>query len=398
MKSMLLTAVSAACLLLCAENAFADDQPTVLAKAGVGYDAREADSDRCDTIIQRAPNSDLPPDEHPMGGVTVIGPSVAASAAGGMMAAAMIESMELARGRAAASKVCMRNLGYVELPLTPSEATAYGRGSHEAWERTFLATDLSARIKAMNLPIVPQLPPYRDEPMSHGGLKIDAASLALAGPTNDGEGTILTGKAVRIRTATLVTPIATTDGDIRISAAPGTVFHQIDNRTQREPLLRKLSATWCGPVKQSANGVDADDFFCFTGRDDGYEIYRPSGQSWYAGPYKDGLKLPRYTQPIKLEERASDDLGPLDLTVEVTDTHIHWIDLAAYVSRDGKKSEIWSRHLVFNSKGEATLPLWNQRLLIARAGEHGSRVKLTLTQDGTGESWRDEDHDPAANP
>lgn len=391
-------AAAAACFLLCAGSAFADNQVIVLAKAGATYDMRAADQDRCSAIVQKAPLSDLPPPDHPMAYPVVYGGG-AAGVAGTFFADSLIKEEQIAEARSAGEKVCIHNLGYIDVPLTADEASAYHKGSHEAWERAFMAGDLTARIKAMNIPVVPPLPPYRDDPMSQGGIKIDAASIALATTTNDGEGPVLTGKAVRYRTATLVTPIATTAGDVLLTAPAGTIFHQIDNRSQREPLLRKLSATWCGPVHQTAKGVEAEDFYCFIGRNDGYEIFHPSGQEWYAGPYTDGLLLPRYTQPIRLEERTvADDLGPLDLTVEVDDIHKTWIDFSAYVAKDGKKSKIWWRRVMFNAKGEAVLPLWNQRLQIAHIGEHGSRVKLALTQDGGGQSWRDEDTDPAANP
>jgi hypothetical protein len=387
-------AAAAACFLLCAGSALADDDNTILAKAGGSYDARQADQDRCAEIIQRAPITDLPAPEHPMAYPVVTGGGVA----GSFFALEMIQAEELAKSRAAGVKFCMHNLGYVAVPLTPDEVAAYNKASHDAWERSFLAGDMGARIKALDIPAVPLLPGYRDEPMGYGGLKIDAASLALTAPLNDGHGTIVTAKASRARTAVLVTPIATTDGTVRVAADAGTVFHQVDHNYQREPLLRAQTATWCGPVRQISDGNEAKDFYCFTARDNGYEVYRPTGQAWYAGPYKDGLMLPRYIQPIQLKERAADDLAPLDLTIDVEDVHQHWVDLAAYVTQDGKQSEVWSGRYNFNSKGEAVVQLWNQRLTIARATEHGSHLKLELAQGGNGLSWRDEDRDAIAKP
>ncbi|HEX3675161.1 MAG TPA: hypothetical protein VHU87_12885 [Rhizomicrobium sp.] len=380
--------------MLGAGVALADGDNTILAKTGGSYDARAADQDRCAEIVQRAPEADLPAPEHPLAYPVVTGGGVA----GSFFALEMIKAAELAKARAAGEEYCMHNLGYVAVPLTPDEAASYNKASHEAWERNFLAGDLGGRIKALNIPAVPPLPAYRDEPMVYGGLKIDAATLALTAPTNDGLGTIVTAKASRARTAVLVTPIATADGAVRVAADAGTVFHQVDHRYQREPLLRAQTATWCGPVRQISNGVEAKDFFCFTARDDGYEVFRPSGQPWYAGPYTDGLMLPHYIEPIRLEERAADDLGPLDLTIDVVDVHLHWVDLAAYVTQDGKTSEVWAGRYNFNSRGETNVQLWNQRLTIARATEHGSHLKLAMTQDGNGLSWRDEDRDTIARP
>jgi hypothetical protein len=387
MKSMLMSAVSAACLLLGAGAAWADGPVTVMAKAGGSFDQRAADQDRCSAVVQRAPLADLPPPEHPIAMPVVTGGG-AGGMAGALVVATIIESEELARARDAGEKVCMRNLGYFAVPLTADEAAQYGKGSHETFERSFLAGDMSARIKAMNANAVPLLPGYASEPMVYGGLKIDPASIALSAPDNDGAGVILTAKATRVHTATLVTPIATTDGKVRIAADPGAVFHQVDHRYQHAPILRAQTATWCGPVHQVGTG--AADFYCFTARDDGYEIYQPSGESWYAGPYTDGLMLPRYTKPIQIQERASDDLGPLDVTLEVRDVHEHYMDLAAYVTKDGGKSEIWSGRCNFNSSRQTTLALWNQRLQLTRA-EHGSHLKLSLQPNSDGQNWRAED-------
>ena len=132
---------------------------------------------------------------------------VGGSGIGGVLGAYMAAKMEVDRAimeaRDNAEKVCIRNLGYVDLPLTPEEAAAYRRMSsseEQAWEKTFLAGDPSARLAPLVTPKVPPLPPYRNGPFAQGGLKIDPDSLQAAdGEVSDG-GNIVTGMATRWRT------------------------------------------------------------------------------------------------------------------------------------------------------------------------------------------------------
>jgi hypothetical protein len=222
--------------------------------------------------------------------------------------------------------------------------------------------------------------------MSQGGLKIDAASLSPVASEIDGHGDIVTGTASRSRTALLTTPIKTTAGNILLSADSGAVFHQVDYRTQQDPLLRVQSATWCGPVVETANGNTAKNFYCFTGREHGYEIYRPSGQPWFAGPYAGGFVLPFYDQPIVLQEREHDDLGSLEFTITVVAVERSSLDLAASVHHAGKNVPVWSRTLDFDKTGTAVLPLWSDRIQFTQDGPH--RVKVRLSHDGDGTSWR----------
>jgi hypothetical protein len=197
---------------------------------------------------------------------------------------------------------------------------------------------------------------------------------------------VLTGHAKRARTATLVTPIETQSGAVRVAADPGTVFHQVDYRRQAEPLLRLDGATWCGPVHQLSNGNSAKDFYCFVGRDDGYEVFRPSGQPWLAGPYAGGFALPLYTTPIKLEERPQDDLGAMDFNIRVLDIGNRSVRLAADVTHDGKKSTVWDRQIYFDSKNKtATLPLWDKRLTLTQTTREEVTAEFT---DGDGRDWR----------
>jgi len=311
---------------------------------------------------------------------------------GSALADAAIAEEDIRQGRREAEQKCLRYLGYVQLPLTAAEAAEYDHlssGEQTAWEKNFLTTDLSARLEPLLKPKVPQLPGYRAEKATHGGLKIDIASLAVTTATVTDQGDILAGKATRWRTAVLKTPIDTGAGDVRVTAEAGTVFHQVDYRTQYEKLLRNPGATWCGPAMEAASGNSAKSLYCFTSSPDGYDVYRPTGQDWFAGPHRDGFTLASYGKPIVLEERGQDDLGPIDFVVTVTSMKNRVVQLTAYLMRDGKRVEVWSRALAFNSRGQTIVPLWDRRLWLTRMASN--TVRADLTDDGDGTSWRESD-------
>lgn len=387
-----ITLAVVACELTFDCRSYAEEDPvTVLAKANASIAGRANDQQKCAEVVERAPSRD-----YPEGDGSFLVPNGSAAGEGGVPAVAGVAIaglifglIELGRAEDRAQSLCMRNLGYVELPLTPDEAATYKKLSlrdRAGWEATFLSSDLEARVKAVVTPKVPRLPGYRDEPMEQGGLKIEAETLVLAASQIDETGNVVTGTAIRSRTATLITPLETKDGPVRIAADAGTVFHQVDYRPQSEPLLRTDGATWCGPVRQMSGGNVAKDFYCFTGFDDGYRIYRPTGQAWMAGPYADGFMLPSYTSEIKLEEREQDDLGPLDFSIAVNEINHRSVDLAAYVKHAGKRVLVFKRRVEFATNGQAILPLWTMRLILTRTAHGG--VTAELKQDGDGKGWR----------
>lgn len=381
-----LSAVAAVCVL--ALQAGASETATVLAKPGVNYDGRIADLSSCGEAAHLAPLSDLPPPDHP-----AVMPVVVGGGIGGVLGSAIAAQAEvdraIAESRKNAKLLCMHNLGYVDLPLTSDEAAARRRADEDAWDRTFLATDLSTRLAPLLVPKVPPLPGYRDGPWMHGGLKIDADSLVVAAAEIENSGDIVTGQALRLRTAVLVTPIQTREGEVRVAADVGTIFHQADYRVQTQHMLRNENATWCGPVREQAAGNEAKTLYCFTGGHGGYEVFRPTGEAWFAGPYKDGFRLPLYDQPIRLEERTSDDLGPLDFAISVTAVSNAVVRLEATLRHDGKNVQIWNRDLVFDSKSKAYLPLWNMRVVLTHTSKHV--VKIELDHGGDGHGWKDGD-------
>ncbi|MFI4975111.1 MAG: hypothetical protein ACHP84_11280 [Caulobacterales bacterium] len=361
-----------------------------LAKPGGGYEAWKADLAQCHAVASRARIDDLPP-----GNSVFMGPVTGdmTTVVGATIAFALIGMVETSHQRRLAVTLCMRNLGYAVLPLTAQETAVYQQLSGsglDGWQKSFLEQDLTARMSAALTPAVPRLPPYRDEPLTQGGLKLDAGSLAPASGPVDAKGVVLTGKASRWRTAVLAEPFETTAGFIDVAGAPGAVFYQADVRPQREPLLRQDGATWCGPVTQTATqGAPSREVYCFTGRDDGYEVYQTSGYDWFGGAYGDGFTLPRFNKPIVLNERADDDLGPLDFEVRAITIKHDFVDLEGVVRRRGDEVAVWDRRLKFDAGGSAVLPLWTRRLVLTRTG--AGSLNAALDANGDGHGWREGD-------
>jgi len=287
----------------------------------------------------------------------------------------------------------MYNLGYRVFAMTPAEITTYAKvpqGKQKQWLRDFMPADIQARLEPLMQKIVPRLPAYEpDAPLADGAIRI--SNLTLAESEIRDKGVVVKGSATRRRTAVLVTPIETKEGAVHLAADPGTVFHLVDYRPQKEPLLRQDGATWCGPMRQMAAGNVAKDFYCFTGRDYGYEVYRPSGKPWLSGPLTNGLILPLYQQPIKLEERAEDDLGSMDLDLRVVAVESSRVLIAAEVRHGGETVRLWLRRIRFE-KNVAVLPLWDAKLTLTR--QANKSLKAELSHDGDGKDWRAGDLSP----
>jgi hypothetical protein len=293
----------------------------------------------------------------------------------------------------------MYNLGYRVIPMTKAEIAAHAKvpqAKQKQWERDFMPADAAERLAPLLKPVVPRLPAYEsDAPLVDGGIKL--ADLTLVSQEIHDKGFVVKGTATRRRTATLVTPIETSEGAIRIAADAGTVFLEVDYRTVKEPMLRQDGSTWCASVKQVADGNTAKDFFCFTGRDNGYEVTQPTGYPWLAGPYGGGLILPVYAKPIQLEERQQDDQTPMDVEIKVVKIENSGVYIACDARYKGEVMRMWLRRISFE-KDVAVLPLWDSKLTLTRATPakpadksakpSGKVLKAELTHDGDGKSWR----------
>lgn len=369
----------------------------ILAKAGGDFETRRSDQARCEAIASKAPTEDLPGYETgPMpngaqGGLYGV--------AGAAIAGLLIGAMEKDKARGRAEAFCLSNLGYGVVPLTAEEASAYSKSmgsSRDDFERTFLAQDLQQRLEPVLAPKVPPLPGYVDGPGVQGGLRLDLGSLKAADHPVAAEGVVATGRMERRRTATLEAPFKSDTGQIRISAEAGTIFHQVDYRPQRSPLLRTPGATWCGQARQTTATPAANaptqgslEIYCLTSQADGYDLFRPTGFAWLAGPYRDGFVLPRLAAPVALRERDHDDLGDLRLEIRVVGVKVRAVTLEGRALKDGKSVRLWTRRLEFDAAGRATLPVWSRRLVLARSGE--AAVTAVIDEQGDGRGWREGD-------
>lgn len=366
---------------------------TFLAKVDGTAEQRNADQARCREIVSNADSADMPQVDAPSMQINTSALSAlpqyntVGGAIGLGVAMLIVGAVEDAKAARRGENLCMYNMGYRAVPMTPAELATYAKlPSHKQkeWERNLMPADTADRLAPVLKPLVPRLLPYEpDAPLVDGGIRI--ADLSLAAQEIHEKGLVVKGTAMRRRTATLVTPIESKDGPIRIAADPGTVFQEIDTRTQKEPMLRQDSSTWCGTMRQMAAGNVAKDYYCLTGRDNGYEVIRPSGRNWMPDTDSPRLILPIYTQPITLEERKQDDLGPMELELKVAKIENSGVYIAGDVRRGHEAVRMWLRRIPFD-KNVAVLPLWDSKLTLTRLPNKD--LKAELTHDGDGSGWR----------
>ncbi|MDQ0465588.1 hypothetical protein QO010_003377 [Caulobacter ginsengisoli] len=382
-------ALALALAAISVQAAHAAEPAAVLAKPGGSYDQRAADQATCKAIAAQAPAADLPGLSYSGAGGGVAYPDMA-TAAGGAIAMLIIAGIETNQARGRAVGLCLTNMGYTAVTLTPEEADAWrglAGGRREAWERAFLATDLSGRIEAATRPSVPQLPPFREEPGTIGGVRVDMASLAATGgPVRKGE-VLMTGRLARFRTAVLAQPFEG-GGAIRVEAKAGTVFQLIDVRPQRSRWLRSQAATWCAQVNETTQGSTSPQNYCFYSLRDGYEAVRAQGRPWLWGGYG-GIRVPNIAGPILLEERAGGDEAPIDFEVRLVAVSSRRIGVAVTARKGERAVGLQYRDLPLGADGKAVLPLWSRRLVITRTS--ATEATAVLDDQGDGQGWREGD-------
>lgn len=391
-------AVGAGLILCLAAGPTLAVEPTVsiLARAGGSVAGREADQARCDAIAAEAPEADLPrggdlASAMGRGGrahgrpaaVRVEGPVM-----GGLMNA-VPGAMEVQRARGLASDFCLSNLGYVPVALTPEQAAAFRRlhgGRKRAWEESFLADPATAaRIAALRAFPARDLPDYRAEPATQGGIRFDIAGLTTArGPVNRGE-VLASGGATRWRTAEVVEPFEARISSGVLDAPTGTVFHQVDFRPQTTPALRDLAATWCGPLTETNRvGARATEVWCFTPQPGGYTLFRATGHAWQAGAYNNGPVFMAVRDPLVLRERPADDMA-LDYDIRISSLTASNVIIEGVVRHDQEQVVLWRQQIPMRPGATRTLPLWSRRLHLTRA-EGG--VIAVLDDQGNGDGPR----------
>ena len=383
--------ILALALVLFSTSVVAAEKPiAILAKPGGTFAQREVDRATCQHIVNKSPGADMPAINRTGGNIT--GAPTLAGAAGASIAMLLFELIDSGRAQSKGQTFCLENLGYSPVPLTDAEKEDYLRQPMErrqAWEEKFLGSDLTARIVAVRSAIVPPLPAYRDEPNTIGGLRFFVGDFTASDKPVSKGGVIITGKVERWRTAILIADFATENGPVTVAGKAGAVFHQVDYRPQRDPLLRDQGATWCGPFEQtSAGGTPAPSVYCFSTHREGYGAYHPTGFTWLAGPLDQGFVLPSFTKPILLDERPTDDLGQLDFVIKVDSVTPGAVALSGIVTHNGQHVRIWSRRLKAGRDGKIVIPMWARRAVLTPDPTAGT-VAAVLDSRGDGKSMRD---------
>lgn len=398
MKSAVSRAVGAVLLFcLSAASAQASERPvSILARAGGSLAEREADQLRCEALAQRAPQTDLPQGGdlasamgrggHAYGRQPV--PQVQGTTIGGLMNV-VPGAVELERARDLAAEFCLSNLGYAPVSLTPEEADAFRRlhgGRKRSWEEQFLASpDTAARIAALRASPARDLPGYRAEPETLGGIRIDVRSLTATQGVVQRGGVAASGAAARWRTAEIAEPFEARISSGVLTAPAGVVFHQVDFRPQAEPLLRDPAATWCGPLTETNRvGAQATEVWCFTPQPDGYTLFRATGHAWQAGVYNHGPVFVGVREPLVLREREADAMS-LAFDIRVSSLTASNVILEGVVRHGDEQVVLWRQQIPMRARATRSLPLWSRRLHLARV-ENG--VTVLLDDTGTGEGPR----------
>lgn len=382
--------VAFAVALLSTSSIAAEKPIAILAKVGGTFAQREVDRAACQHIVNKSPGADMPAINRTGGNMT--GAPTVAGAVGASIAMLLFDLIDSGRAQSKGQTFCLENLGYSPVPLTDGEKQDYLRQPVErrqAWVEKFLDRDLTARIVAERSAVVPPLPAYRDEPNTIGGLRFFVDGFIAADKPVGKGSVIITGKVERSRTAVLLADFATENGLVIVKGKAGAVFHQVDYRPQRDPLLRDQGATWCGPVEQtSADGTPAQSVYCFSTHRGGYGAYHPTGFTWLAGPLDQGFVLPSFTKPIVLDERLTDDLGPLEFLIRVDSVTTSAVSLSGIVTHNGQHVRIWSRRLKSGRDGKVVIPLWSRRAMLTPNPVAGT-VAVVFDSQGDGKSLRD---------
>lgn len=362
----------------------------IMTRINTSLSARDADRAECRRTVDKAPGRDMPTVDRTVVGMPMDGSGGAPAVAGAAIVMLIFDMIENGRAADRGVSLCMQNKGYTPLQLTSEELSEYlalpleKRG---AWEDAFFLKDLSQRIAATSATKVAQLPDYDDDLQTIGGLRFLVDSFSTPETSVVQGDVVLTGKVERSRTAVLANDFRSEGGLVMIEGKAGSVFHLVDYRPQRDPALRQPGATWCGPVEQISGGLAAPSVYCLTSRPEGYNLFRPTGFAWLAGPPGDGFILPPLRTSIELVERDADDLGPLDFAISVDKISPSALVLTGAVTRMGMKVRVWNRRIKADGNHSVTVPLWQRELVLDI--DPNLRVRAHLEVSSSSASLRD---------
>jgi hypothetical protein len=346
--------------------------PALWVKAGAPPAEAEAAYDACFKDAQEITGTDAIA-LYPRGPVTVNVPAgasqatqaryAAAGAAGAALGAFLVIAAEqqaaAANRRAKAIPRCMHVKGYHQMAITAQEdADLHGQGAPEkraAWlERFYARPDFNQRLTdAVRLPTrLPAVSEGRPPSTVFGSLQFDPSKLYAPSGEVKGDGAVLAGPVGHWRTATLKT-------DVTLKGVKDGVVHA-GAPLQLAALDDAAWPYWCT--------AEADNHVCLRMEGDYYVSILAKGPSWAA------VSMARNASEsgdiddadIALTEGAADAVGPVDFTLEMRNLTNKSVSLVAIGRRGGEQHQFWRNDLDFDAKGEASLRIWNYRLVLTR--------------------------------
>jgi hypothetical protein len=288
----------------------------------------------------------------------------AAAGAGGMAAGLLIYAIQQSAAvndlRAKAVPHCLHAKGFHKFALTPKEESDQRRmespQKQAAWlESVYARPDFAQRVEQASRP-PSRLPAASDDaPPStvFGSLQFDPAKLTAAPGVVKGNGAVLSGPVGHWRTAKL-------KSDAYLPGVQGGVLHA------GAPFqLASLDQTpyWC-------TAAATETHLCLRMEGDYYVALAAGGTPWWANaPKPNALESGEIDESdVTLVEGADDAVGPVDFGLEIRSLSNKSVSLVAVGKRGAEQHEFWRNDLDFNDKGEASLGLWNYRLVLTRSG------------------------------
>ncbi len=359
------------------------------AKAGATSGALERDISVCEARVAEVPD----PANHPVPVVVVTGGGIygilAAAAIGGAMAA-INEGRYAGPGQWGEEVVfhrCMTERRWVGIPLTPTEQAALQaaeqRKERLVWINDFLAGDLSARIAAYSLPIVPPLPEGHPEPLTFDGIRFDPAKLVPGRGVVGDDGVVLSGVVHFAHTARLRSRVVfPTPHDW--SADAGAEFYQVVGAGAYDP----TGDNWCGPFHSKSEAGPPDRVVCISTYDEGYAVWPASGKPPFAGPPAGGgFTTGGPGVDFTMQPSDQDLIGPVNFAIKASWLNFYNVELEADATIRGKHVILWRSPVPYDKDGVAVLPFWTHTLVLRRV--IGTGVSVKFLPNGDGKGWFD---------
>ncbi len=377
---------------LAGSPALAGTPKVVWAKASVASSTMEIELGAC-TKESNAVGVALRPEfetqviaEYPAAPLRPLAVSVIGSVVGGFFSSVMTPSAQ-----ADYVRTCMLGRGYYGIALSPDEEadldTQKTTEANAAWIDHFYGrADFGQRLAVASSPPTPPiaiLPRMEPEPFTFGAVRFDPKVLMTASGVVNTTSPVLEGeihyrRAARLKTDVNAFPVRISQGSIAYAVVSGGGANGHDE------------TYWCGRMKLGIFGIGAD--YCVAATQDGFTFY---DMVFPSGLPRKGLisKFDMYSQVAKvasstyaLDDRSGDTGGPIGFALVVKKVGVGGVSLVAKATIDGETEDFWSGDVLFDEQGNATLPFWTYRLVLARSGDG---LTTRFTADGDGRGWDD---------